>query len=50
MPKVLIPLAGGCEEMEAVTLIDVLRRAGAEVVTAGLSDGPVKASRDVVLL
>jgi 4-methyl-5(b-hydroxyethyl)-thiazole monophosphate biosynthesis len=39
MARVLIPLADGCEELEAVTLIDLLRRAGLEVVTAGLSHG-----------
>jgi 4-methyl-5(b-hydroxyethyl)-thiazole monophosphate biosynthesis len=47
---VLIPLAPGCEELEAVTVIDILRRAGIEVITAGLAPGPVKASRGTVLL
>jgi 4-methyl-5(b-hydroxyethyl)-thiazole monophosphate biosynthesis len=50
MASVLIPLAQGCEELEAVTLIDLLRRAGITVVTAGLDSQPVKASRGVVLL
>lgn len=50
MPRVLVPLAEGCEELEAVTVIDLLRRAGIEVVTAGLAAGPVRASRGVVLL
>lgn len=50
MASVLVPLAQGCEELEAVTIIDLLVRAGAEVVSAGLAAGPVKASRGVVLL
>jgi len=50
MAKVLVPLAPGCEELEAVTIVDILRRAGVEVVTAGLEEGPVKASRGVVLV
>lgn len=50
MAGVLIPLAHGCEEIEAVTVIDILRRAGIEVITAGLTDGPVRASRGTVLV
>ena len=50
MARVLVPLADGCEELEAVTVIDLLRRAGVEVVTAGLGEGPVTASRGVVLM
>lgn len=50
MPRVLIPLAEGCEELEAVTLIDLLRRAEIEVVTAGLKLGPITASRGTVLI
>ena len=50
MPKVLVPIAQGCEELEAVTVIDLLRRAGVEVVTAGLDNQAVTASRGTVLL
>lgn len=50
MARVLIPLAQGCEELEAVTIIDLLRRAEIEIVSAGLEDGPVKASRGVTLI
>lgn len=50
MAKVLVPLAEGCEELEAVTIIDLLRRAGIEVVTAGLKPGIVKASRGTQLV
>jgi 4-methyl-5(b-hydroxyethyl)-thiazole monophosphate biosynthesis len=50
MPKVLVPLAQGCEELEAVTVIDLLRRAEITVVTAGLDTNPVTASRKTVLV
>lgn len=50
MARTLVPLAQGCEELEAVTVIDLLRRAGLEVVSAGLDAQPVKASRGVVLI
>jgi 4-methyl-5(b-hydroxyethyl)-thiazole monophosphate biosynthesis len=45
MSRVLVPLAQGCEELEAVTIIDLLVRAGIEVTTAGLNEQPVIASR-----
>ncbi|WP_456378500.1 DJ-1 family glyoxalase III [Thiolapillus sp.] len=50
MARVLVPLAQGCEELEAVSIIDLLRRAGIEVVTAGLTDGAVTCSRGVVIV
>ncbi|CAK0769867.1 protein deglycase [Gammaproteobacteria bacterium] len=50
MPSVLIPLAPGFEELEAITIIDLLRRAGVEVVSAGLNPGPIHASRATVHL
>lgn len=50
MASVLVPLAQSCEELEAVTIIDLLRRAGIDVTTAGLDEQPVTASRGVVLI
>ncbi len=41
MPKVLVPLVDGFEDIEAVTIIDVLRRAGIEVETAGIKGSMV---------
>ncbi len=48
MKHVLVPLAEGFEEMEGIIVVDVLRRAGFDVVTASLNDGPVKAARQTV--
>ncbi len=45
--KILVPIANGSEEIEAVTIIDVLRRAGAEVRIASVSELNVVASREV---
>lgn len=50
MSKVLVPFAEGMEEMEAVIIVDVLRRAKIEVTSASLKEGAVTASRGVRLL
>jgi DJ-1 family protein len=49
MKSALVLLAPGCEEMEAVIVLDVLRRAGVRVVGAGLEAGVLVASRGVRL-
>lgn len=49
--RILVPLAQGCEELEAVTIIDLMVRAGVEVVTASLDHHKViTASRGVQLI
>jgi len=45
MSRALVPLAQGCEELEAITITDLLVRAGVDVTTAGLDDQIVTASR-----
>lgn len=50
VPRVLVPLAQGCEELEAITIIDLLRRAGIEVISAGLDSRNITASRGVKLI
>lgn len=49
-PRVLVPLAPGFEEIEAMAIVDVLRRAGAEVVLAGLKAGPIVGAHDVAMI
>jgi protein deglycase len=39
--SVLVPLADGFEELEAVTIIDILRRANINVATAHLGDNEI---------
>lgn len=45
--KVVIPLAEGFEEIEAVTVIDLLRRASINTVTVAAGLNPVKGSHSI---
>lgn len=49
MSKVLVILAEGFEEIEAVTIIDVLRRADVEVTGASLGDRQVRGAHALTL-
>jgi protein deglycase len=49
--RVLVPIGSGSEEMEAVITIDVLRRAGAEVIVASVETAlEVDCSRGVKIV
>ena len=50
MPRVAVLLADGFEEVEAIAIIDVLRRAEIDTVIAGLHDGPISSARRVKVL
>jgi len=47
--KALVILAEGFEETEAITCIDILRRAGIETTSAGLNSIDVKSSRGIIV-
>jgi protein deglycase len=46
--KAAVLFAEGYEEIEAVTPVDVLRRAGVEVLVAGLGDKNIRGARGIV--
>jgi 4-methyl-5(b-hydroxyethyl)-thiazole monophosphate biosynthesis len=50
MKSVLVPFAQGSEELEAVTVLDILRRAGIEALCASLDGQAVRGSRGTLLL
>jgi 4-methyl-5(b-hydroxyethyl)-thiazole monophosphate biosynthesis len=48
--KVFMLLAEGFEEIEAITVIDILRRADIEIVVAGLKNGLVEGSHKIKVM
>jgi len=50
MKTVLVLFADGSEELEAITIVNILRRAGVSVTLAGLDAGALRGSRGVMLM
>jgi len=50
MKTALVLYAAGSEELETVSIVNLMRRAGITVTLAGLTTGPLKGSRGIVLL
>lgn len=50
MKTALVPLAEGCEELEAITITDILTRAGVQVTTVSLGEPTITASRGAKLI
>jgi len=48
--KAWVFLASGFEEIELITVVDILRRGGIETTMLGLMDGPIKGSRGISVL
>lgn len=50
MKKVAVMFADGFEEIEAVSVVDILRRAGVEVKMVGLNKKSVKGAHDIEMI
>ena len=50
MKTALVLFADGSEELEAVTIVNILRRAGVSVTLAGLNAGALRGSRGVTIV
>ncbi len=50
MKSALVLFAEGSEELEAVTMINILRRAGVAVTLAGLTPGALRGSRSITIV
>ena len=50
MKKAIVPIAPGVEEMEAVIIVDLFRRASWTVVAVGLDKNIVNSSRGIRLV
>jgi 4-methyl-5(b-hydroxyethyl)-thiazole monophosphate biosynthesis len=49
-PRALVLFAEGSEELEAITIVNILRRGGVQTTLAGLTDGALRGSRGIVIV
>ncbi len=50
MSKIIVPIATGFEEIEAISIIDICRRAGIEVIIAGVDDVAVTGANGITIV
>jgi len=50
MAKILIPIANGFEEIEAISIIDICRRADIEVIIAGVEDIEITGAHNIKVI
>ena len=50
MSKIIVPIATGFEEIEAISIIDICRRAGIEVIIAGVDDVIVTGANGITIV
>lgn len=50
MKNVLVLFAEGSEELEAITIVNLLRRGSINVTLAGLTEGPLRGARKTMIL
>lgn len=50
MAKIIVPIATGFEEIEAISIIDICRRAGIEVIIAGVEDVTVTGQNGITIV
>lgn len=50
MAKIIIPISNGFEEIEAITIIDVCRRADIEVTIAGIEDLEITGAHGIKII
>jgi 4-methyl-5(b-hydroxyethyl)-thiazole monophosphate biosynthesis len=50
MPQILVPLANGFEEIEAISIIDICRRGQIDVIVAGVDDKTAMGAHNIPIV